>query len=54
MRSCEPRDLIERARDICTYRGLPLELTPEVMDLAWKGYFGEQQDLRAQHAGSLQ
>ncbi len=53
MRSCEPRDLIERARDICTYRGLPLELTPEVMDLAWKGYFGELQDLRAQHAGSL-
>jgi hypothetical protein len=53
MRSCEPRDLIERARDICAYKGLPLELTPEVMDLAWKGYFGDQQDLRAQHAGSL-
>ena len=53
MRSCEPRDLIERARDICIYRGLPLDLTPEVMDLAWKGYFGEQQDLRAEHAGSL-
>jgi len=53
MRSCEPRDLIERARDICTYRGLPLALTPEVMELAWKGYFGEQQDLRAEHAGSL-
>jgi Mg-chelatase subunit ChlI len=53
MRSCEPRDLIERARDICTYRGLPLDLTPEVIDLAWKGYFGEQEDLRAHRAGSL-
>jgi energy-coupling factor transporter ATP-binding protein EcfA2 len=53
MRSCEPRDLIERARDICAFRGLPLDLTPEVMDLAWKGYFGEQDDLRAQRAGSL-
>jgi hypothetical protein len=53
MRSCEPRDLIERARDICAFRGLPFDLTPEVMDLAWKGYFGEQQDLRAQRVGSL-
>jgi hypothetical protein len=40
LRSCEPRDLIERARDICRFRGKPLELTPKVMDLAWMGYFG--------------
>jgi hypothetical protein len=42
LRACEPRDLIERARDICRFQGRPLELTPEVLDLAWAGYFGEQ------------
>jgi hypothetical protein len=40
LRSCEPRDLVERARDICQYRGWRMELTPEVMSQAWKGYFG--------------
>jgi predicted ATPase with chaperone activity len=40
LRSCEPRDLIERAKDICQFDGRPLELTPEVLDLAWIGYFG--------------
>ena len=24
LRACEPRDLIERARDICRFEGLPL------------------------------
>src|SRR5205823_5678019 len=42
LRSCEPRDLIERARDICRFHGKPLELSPKVLDLAWIGYFGEQ------------
>ena len=41
-RSCEPRDLIERARDICRFQGRSFELTPEVLDLAWIGYFGDQ------------
>jgi hypothetical protein len=41
-RACEPRDLIERACDICRFQGLPPELTPEVLDLAWIGYFGDQ------------
>jgi hypothetical protein len=40
LRGCEPRDLIERAADICRYRGRPLELNDEVLDLAWNGYFG--------------
>jgi predicted ATPase with chaperone activity len=40
LRACEPRDLIERARDICRFRGRSLELSPEVLDLAWTGYFG--------------
>jgi MoxR-like ATPase len=40
LRACEPRDLIERSRDICRFRGKPLELTAKVLDLAWTGYFG--------------
>jgi hypothetical protein len=43
LRACEPRDLIERARDICRFHGRPLELTPKVLDLAWTGYFGTAQ-----------
>jgi predicted ATPase with chaperone activity len=42
LRACEPRDLIERARDICHFHNRPLELTTKVLDLAWTGYFGEQ------------
>jgi hypothetical protein len=38
----EPRDLVERARDICRFQDRPFELTPEVLDLAWTGYFGDQ------------
>jgi MoxR-like ATPase len=41
LRSCEPRDLIERARDICRFTDRPLELNDDVMGLAWAGYFGQ-------------
>jgi hypothetical protein len=40
LRACEPRDLIERVRDICRFRDQPLQLTEDVFDVAWKGYFG--------------
>lgn len=40
LRSCEPRDLIERARDICSFSGKSLELNRKVLDIAWEGYFG--------------
>lgn len=40
LRCCEPRDLIERARDICQLRGQPLVLNNALLDLAWAGYFG--------------
>jgi MoxR-like ATPase len=43
LRCCEPRDLIERARDICRFQGKNLELAPKVLDLAWSGYFGDEQ-----------
>jgi hypothetical protein len=41
LRACEPRDLIERVRDICRFHGRPLELSTKVLDVAWSGYFGE-------------
>ncbi len=44
LRSCEPRDLIERACDICKYQGEPAALSDEILDLAWTGYFGNQPD----------
>jgi len=40
LRACEPRDLVERARDICRFRGWRAELTQDILLLAWKGYFG--------------
>jgi DNA-binding PadR family transcriptional regulator len=42
LRACEPRDLIERVRDICRFQGRQLELNAEVLDLAWVGYFGTE------------
>jgi energy-coupling factor transporter ATP-binding protein EcfA2 len=43
LRSCEPRDLVERVRDICRYRGEPLALSDGVIEAAWNGYFGSQE-----------
>ena len=40
LRASEPRDLIERARDICRLRRTPFELNEEILDWAWEGYFG--------------
>jgi hypothetical protein len=42
LRCCEPRDLIERALDICRFRGGAAGLSKEILDLAWVGYFGKQ------------
>jgi hypothetical protein len=40
MKGCEPRDLLDRATDICLFEGQPLVLTPQVLDIAWRNYFG--------------
>lgn len=40
MKGCEPRDLLDRATDICLFEGQPLALTPQVIDVAWRNYFG--------------
>ncbi len=40
MKACEPRDILNRITDICLFEGRPLELSPKVIDLAWRNYFG--------------
>jgi hypothetical protein len=40
MKGCEPRDLLNKVRDICLFEARPSELTIELIDLAWGNYFG--------------
>ncbi len=40
LRASEPRDLLERVRDICELHRKPLQLDSETLNLAWNGYFG--------------
>ncbi len=40
MRSCQPRDLVDRCRDICRNENRPVTLTKELLDRAWLYYFG--------------
>jgi predicted ATPase with chaperone activity len=40
LRGCEPRDLILRCADLCRYENRPMVLTDEILQLAWKNYFG--------------
>ncbi len=40
LRGCEPRDLIQRCVDLCKYENRPKELSTELLQLAWKNYFG--------------
>jgi hypothetical protein len=40
MKGCEPRDLLDRVTDLCLFEGRPLELTPKLIDTAWRNYFG--------------
>lgn len=39
-KACEPRDLIDRAIEICRYRREPIRLNKDTLDMAWNGYFG--------------
>jgi hypothetical protein len=40
MKGCEPRDILDRATDICKFENHGLKLTPQVVDIAWRNYFG--------------
>jgi hypothetical protein len=40
MKGCEPRDLLDRATDICLFEQQGVQLTPHIIDIAWRNYFG--------------
>ena len=40
MKGCEPRDLLNKVRDVCLFEGRPAQLTPQLIDVAWGNYFG--------------
>ena len=40
LRASEPRDLIERCREICKLREQPFNIQQDVLDMAWTAYFG--------------
>ena len=40
MKGCEPRDLLNRVTDICLFEGQAPHLSPELIDIAWRNYFG--------------
>jgi hypothetical protein len=40
MKGCEPRDLLNKVRDLCLFEGRPQQLTTELIDAAWGNYFG--------------
>lgn len=42
LRSCEPRDLIERVRDICRYLDKPERITTDLVEIAWRRYCGNR------------
>lgn len=47
MKGCEPRDLLDRATDLCRFEGRPLVLTNEIVDTAWRNYFGTSHSFAA-------
>jgi len=47
MKACDPRDLLDRATDICLFEKLQLELTPQLIDQAWRNYFGASHNFTA-------
>jgi len=40
LRGCEPRDLIQRCADLCKYENRPMVLSNDLLQLAWRNYFG--------------
>ncbi len=40
LRCCEPRDLVQRCLDICSYENEPPSLSVKLLEQAWGNYFG--------------
>jgi hypothetical protein len=59
MKSCEPRDLLNRIADICSFEGRPLQISTQLIDTAWDNYFGTSHGFQSNghaakaHAGAL-
>ncbi|HEV2762837.1 MAG TPA: hypothetical protein VGV38_07580 [Pyrinomonadaceae bacterium] len=47
MKSCEPRDLLNRITDICVFEGRTLEVSTKLIDAAWRNYFGTSHGFNA-------
>ena len=47
MKGCEPRDLLDRSTDLCIFQGMPLVLTNDIVDTAWRNYFGTSHSFTA-------
>ncbi|HTG86840.1 MAG TPA: hypothetical protein VL907_07400, partial [Pyrinomonadaceae bacterium] len=54
LKGCEPRDILDRATDICKFENHSLELTPEVVDIAWRNYFGTSHSFAQQENDPLE
>lgn len=39
-RKRQPRDLVDRCADICRYENRPFIVTDELLERAWRYYFG--------------
>jgi len=48
MKPCEPRDLLGRVKDLCAFEGRPHQLTQELIDIAWRNYFGAPRTFESQ------
>ena len=44
LRCCEPRDLIERVRDICLHHQRDFVINEELLNIAWESYFGTDEE----------
>jgi hypothetical protein len=53
MKGCEPRDLLDRATDLCVFEGRAPQLTPEIIDIAWRNYFGASHTFGASPAREM-
>ncbi|HYH84522.1 MAG TPA: hypothetical protein VEX60_03510 [Pyrinomonadaceae bacterium] len=51
MKSCEPRDLLDRMTDICLFEGRPPEVSVRLIDAAWRNYFGTSHGFTTQEFG---
>ena len=50
LRGCQPRDLINQALALASFRGYPQRLTPELMDAACASYFVHDREVPATYA----